>query len=257
MEIPVVEGKGFIKGETAPNTMIVSESFVDKMVEFAGWTDGVVNKNVFVSEHGEQTICGVFGNILPSSEDQRPAILLYHPEAKPGLLVIKMYQITPEIVEKITAVFQQFLPDQHIVIHNYKEEFKESFSGLRKLSSEMLICGIVTLLIALTGLIGYIHNETNRRRSEIAIRKIHGATTNSVQGLFFKNILITVIPGILFGIIASVVVAQLLQEHFLDTVHISVFVYVLCAVCITSVILAVISIDIYRAAARNPVENLE
>jgi ABC-type antimicrobial peptide transport system permease subunit len=103
----------------------------------------------------------------------------------------------------------------------------------------MLICGIVTLLIALAGLIGYIHNETNRRRAEIAIRKVHGATTNSIQGLFFKNILITVIPAIIVGLISAVVVVQLLQENFIDKVYISIFGYTLCAVCIASISLAV------------------
>ena len=258
MEIPLMAGKGFVKGETGSNMMMVSESFVDKMAETAGWTDGVINKSVFVTEHGEQTICGVFGNILCSSSEMEPCIMLYDPtETKPSTFLIKMHTITPEIIANIYTVFEQFVPGQHIVVNNYKEQFKKQFSGLKDLTAEMLICGIVTLLIALAGLIGYIHNETNRRRAEIAIRKVHGATTNSIQGLFFKNILITVIPAIIVGLISAVVVVQLLQENFIDKVYISIFGYTLCAVCIASIILAVVSLNIYRAAARNPVENLE
>lgn len=34
--------------------------------------------------------------------------------------------------------------------------------------------GIITLIIALIGLIGYINDETNRRGKEIAVRKITG-----------------------------------------------------------------------------------
>ena len=258
MEIPLVEGKGFVKGETGSNVMMVSESFADKMAETAGWTDGVINKNIFVTEHGEQTICGVFGNILHSSFEMEPSIMLYDPEeVKPRVFLIKMHTVTPEIIASIYAVFEQFVPGQNILVNNYKEKLKKQFTDLKDLASEMLICGIVTLLIALAGLIGYIHNETGRRRAEIAIRKVHGATTNSIQGLFFKNILITVIPAIIVGIALAVVTVQVLQEYFLEKIYISIFGYTLCAVGIASIILVVISLNIYRAAARNPVENLE
>jgi putative ABC transport system permease protein len=258
MEIPIMEGKGFIKGETGYSCMMVCENFVDKMAEFAGWQDGVVDKNVWVSEHGEQTICGVFGNILTASDNTRPVAIFYDPEGtKSSILLLKMHKITPEVTAKIYDIFHQFIPGQNIVICNYKERFRNNFAGLRTLSSEMLICSIVTLLIALTGLIGYIYNETNRRRAEIAIRKIHGATTNNIQGMFLKNILKPVIPAILVGIVTAVVVIQFLQQSFIDKVNISIFVYTLCAVCIASIILAVVSLNIYRAASKNPVENLE
>ena len=258
MEIPIVEGKGFVKGETGNNVMMVSELFVDKMAEFAGWKDGVVDKSVWVSEHGEQTICGVFGNILISTENTRPIIILYDPEeTRPFTLLIKMHNITPETISKMYDIFQQFVPGRHIEIHKYKEVFEKQFLGLKNLRSELLICSIVTLLIALTGLIGYIHNETNRRRSEIAIRKIHGASTSSIQGLFLKNILIPVIPAIFVGIILVVVATQFIQKYFTDSIHLSLLIYTLSAVSIAVVIFSVVSLNIYSAARRNPVENLE
>lgn len=37
-----------------------------------------------------------------------------------------------------------------------------------------MIGGIVTLIIALIGLLGYTSDETNRRGREIAIRKVNG-----------------------------------------------------------------------------------
>jgi putative ABC transport system permease protein len=168
-----------------------------------------------------------------------------------------MHNITPEAISKMYDIFQQFVPGKHIVIHNYKDVFENQFLGLKNLRSELLICSIVTLLIALTGLIGYIHNETNRRRSEIAIRKIHGASTSSIQGLFLKNILIPVIPAIFVGIILALVATQFIQRYFTDSIHLSLFVYTLSAVCIAVVIFAVVSLNIYSAARRNPVENLE
>ena len=103
---------------------------------------------------------------------------------------------------------------------------------------------------------GYFHDETNRRRAEIAIRKINGATVSNIQGLFLKNVLLIAIPAIIVGIIVSVIVSKIIQENYINTTHISLFLYILCGVCIISIILAVVSLNIYKAAARNPVENL-
>jgi putative ABC transport system permease protein len=261
MEIPIIEGQGFVAGETGNNVMMVSESFVEKMEELAGWTDGVVGKSLWVSEHGNQTICGVFGNIVicPGSfgSDERPAVIFYgtdkerfHP------FLIKMRTITPEIIENIADVFHKFVPDKYVEIKNYEEHFISKFATLKVLRSGMLFCGIITLFIALIGMMGYFHDETNRRRSEIAIRKINGATVSGIQGLFLKNVLKIAIPAIITGIIASIFMKQVLQKNFVGEIHISLSLYILCGVCIASIILAVVSLNIYRASARNPVENL-
>ena len=261
MEIPIIEGKGFVAGETGNNVMMVSESFVDKMAELAGWTDGVVGKSVFVSEHGKQTICGVFGNIVLSPRsfgcDERPAVIFYGTdEERFHPFLIKMHTITPEILEKITEIFNKFVPEKYVDIKNYEEHFKSNFATLKTLRSGMLFCSIITLFIALIGIMGYFHDETNRRRSEIAIRKINGATVSNIQGLFLKNVLLIAIPAIIVGIIVSVIVSKIIQENYINTTHISLFLYILCGVCIISIILAVVSLNIYKAAARNPVENL-
>jgi putative ABC transport system permease protein len=262
MEIPIIEGKGFVKGETGSNTMMVSESFVTLMEERAGWKDGVVNKNVLVTEHnGEQTICGVFGNIFiaPQSfgRDTRPAVFFYDPEEiRPYIFLIKMHQITPEIVKTVYEIFHKFAPEANNIVNNYEERFKENFSDLKIYRSGILISSIATLFIALIGLIGYFHVETNRRRSEVAIRKINGATTNTIQSLFLNNILKIIIPAIILGIVGSVFVSKIFMKNFADKVNISIWLYLLCAVCVALIILAVVSLNIYKAAAKNPVENL-
>ena len=66
-------------------------------------------------------------------------------------------------------------------IINVKEEFARQFEGERKVSITMLVVCVITLIIALSGLIGYMDNEMQRRRKEIAIRKVAGATVGEVM----------------------------------------------------------------------------
>jgi putative ABC transport system permease protein len=263
MEIPIVEGKGFKKGETGSDMMMVNEFFVERMSELAGWTDGVVDKHVDVSEHGEQTICGVFGNIVINpgsfgSDEQYPAAIFYDPEGvRPNVFFIKMHKTSPEIMDKVAAVFHTFVPDQRIEVKSYEALFLGHFSTVKVFRTGLLICSVVTLLLALIGLIGYLHNETSRRRAEIAIRKINGATTGTIQSLFLKNIIKPVIPAIIVGIAAAVIVTEFVQAYFMDNLRISLPVYVCCALTIFVIIMGSVSLSIYKASARNPVENIE
>jgi putative ABC transport system permease protein len=260
MEIQIIDGDGFIDGKTETQSIMVSQSFVDRITECAGWTDGVVGKSIMLTEHGISTICGVFKNINLSSDgfkkDTRPAVISYNPEVEHPVFLIKTYKITPKLIEDIYAIFVKHDPETKINVFSYEESFKENFSSFKTLQSGFIICSIVSLFIALIGLIGYINDETNRRRSEIAIRKINGASVKDIQSLFLTTILKPVIPAILTGIIASVLFSKYLQNNFVEKVHIPLFIYLLCAICITSIILAAVSINSYKASIRNPRENI-
>ena len=50
-----------------------------------GWTDGVVGKQVKITEHGNTNICGVFPDFVIRSmanPDERPAVFFYTPESR-------------------------------------------------------------------------------------------------------------------------------------------------------------------------------
>ncbi len=50
-----------------------------------GWKDGVVGKQLEISEHGPATVCGVFPDFIINSmadPDFRPSVFFYLPEAK-------------------------------------------------------------------------------------------------------------------------------------------------------------------------------
>jgi putative ABC transport system permease protein len=220
----------------------------------------VVGKSVMLTEHGISKICGVFGDIRLSSDgfskDTRPAVISYDPEEELEIFLIKTHSISPKVIDAIYAVFHQHAPETRISVESYEENFKASFASFKTFRSAFLIGSVVTLFIALIGLIGYINDETNRRRSEIAIRKINGASIKDIQKLFLTNILKPVIPAILTGMIAAAVLSKFLQDNFIEKVQMSLLIYSLCAICITSIILAAVSINSYKASVRNPRENI-
>ena len=85
-----------------------------------------------------------------------------------------------------------------------------------------MISGIVTLIIALIGLLGYTADETNRRGREIAIRKVNGATAVNILRMLSRDISYIALPALAIG----VAVAYINASGEIRRTHPSQFLYI-------------------------------
>ena len=94
---------------------------------------------------------------------------------------------------------QALLPDQNVAINDWRAEMTNLYRSSRLFRDSVMIGCIITLIIALTGLIGYTRDEINCRRKEIAMRKINGATFKEVLLLFERDIIRIAVPALIGG----------------------------------------------------------
>ena len=127
----------------------------------------------------------------------------------------------------------------------------------RKFRDSVMIGGIVTLLIVFIGLIGYTNDEVNRRRKEMAIRKINGATVKDILHIFLKDIITMALPAILLGCGIAFYISQKWQEQFSEKIQLSWYLFVGGGVLVLTVILAVSGYNVFRTTHDNPVNNLK
>lgn len=264
MEIPVVAGRSFLEDGGASHEVMVSRSFVDKMSLMAGWNQEAVGKDILVSEHSETlndtyTICGVYEDVRLQSmtdPDMRPSVIFYNPNPS-QILLVKFYRFTPDARGKVADTLQKLLPDKHIVIQSWQTEMGDLYRDSRQFLNAVLIGGIITLLISLIGLIGYTNDEINRRRKEIAIRKVNGATLKEVSALFLIDVLRIALPALILGGGGAFYAAGKWQEQFSDKVPLSAPLFLGCGLAVLGIILLVVLLKIYWAANANPVESLK
>ncbi|MDD4116327.1 MAG: FtsX-like permease family protein, partial [Massilibacteroides sp.] len=258
MNFRFLSGKGFDERST-DGDILVSKSFEEKMAVMCNWTDGVVGKEVRLSQWGLRRIVGVYENVRVSSlanMDQRPSILLYSNNPA-TIIVAKLHQMNSETIQQVTSALEQSMPDKHIVVTPYSEEMVNLYKDSRVFRDSVMIGGIVTLLISLIGLIGYTNDEINRRRSEIAVRRINGATLNDILRIFLIDVLIIAVPAIILGGIAAYFTVVKWQEQFAEKATLTVVLFVGCGVAVLSLILGLVGINSYRLANQNPVESLK
>ncbi|MBQ5539521.1 MAG: FtsX-like permease family protein, partial [Bacteroidales bacterium] len=113
------------------------------------------------------------------------------------------------------------------------------------------------LLIALTGLLGVVLFETERRRKEIGIRKVNGATVKEILLLFNKKFAALVLISFVIACpIAYYVVVKYLSNF---TYHCPVYVWVFVAALIRALVLTALTVTAasFKAANENPVKTLK
>ncbi|MCK9159872.1 MAG: ABC transporter permease [Bacteroidaceae bacterium] len=264
MGIKIVQGRNFTEHTDSLREVMVSHSFVDKMKLLAHWDDNVVGRRILITEHSQHNnetfvICGVYQDIRIgsiSSQDTRPSIMFYTKRTCNNIL-IKFHTLTGDVLKEATQKMQRLYPDKVISIVSYHSLITDLYQDSRRFRDSVMIGGLITLLIALIGLIGYTNDEVSRRHKEIAIRKVNGAQVKNILVLFIKDILRIAIPSLVIGGIGALLVARKWQEQFSEKASLSLFLFLGCGLAVLIIILAVVNINCYKVANSNPVKYLK
>lgn len=260
MGIPIVSGRTFTEQTDTLCEVMVSRKFEERMKELAGW-DQAVGKQIFCSSFDElHTIVGVYEDIRIGSitnPDTRPSAIFYSYKPKYMRYILIRFQ-TMDGLEAANKRLKELVtdnPDIHITPYN--QMVVKLYTDAHNFRTTVMIGGLVALLIALIGLIGYLSGEIGRRQKEIAIRKVNGARATDVIRLFIIDIMRVALPAVLIGAVASWYVSHLWQEQFSEKANLSPLLFIGCALLVLAVIMCVVCIGCRRVTTSNPVNYLK
>lgn len=256
--INIIEGRNF----STPKEILVDPDFAGRICRIAGWTDGILGKQVLISEHSQgqddlYTIVGVFENIRVGAvitEDTRPNALFYS-ENPCTNLIVRVSSVTPELTSAIQTAIDEVVPDRFTVLP-YTAVITETYKPARTIRESILAGGAVTIIIALIGLIGYTTDETGRRRKEIALRKINGARPWEITAIFLRDTGTFSIVAVTIGSIASWFIFRMMLKSFALKADISVWMFIAVAAALLAVLGTVVIIRCHGIARSNPADSL-
>ena len=264
-------GIEFLEGRAPRDSseIVVDEKFVAKMTEFTDWSDGAVGKQVFITGHersrdAEQsyfTISGVYksyiiGNL--TGVDPRPSALFYGEiGSMSSWMPHVLFKVQPASLDRVKEALGKALEGREINIISYEEKMRAAYDDSRKMRNTMAIGSVFSLLIALLGLIGFIKDESLRRSKEMAVRKINGATTRDILGVFSMDIMKLSIAAALIACIGAFFVAHKWLEQFAEKVSLNPLYFIGGALLVLAIVLGVVVLNCLRIARANPVESLK
>ena len=267
MDIKVIDGTTFNPAMPTESEVMLSRECADRLRKAAGWgEESVVGKYIVESAHHqgdmpikEARIVGVFENFrigtAANSEIDVPVTLYYHPAPSRELLV-RFHSLNPESLRRVNDAIARFAPDKEITLQSYAAEMEYLYHDTRNFRDAVLAGGLVTLAIVFIGLVGYTADEVNRRRKEMAIRKINGATSAEVTALFLRDVSRIALPAILIGCLVSFIVAQNWQAQYAEKVSLAWYLFLAGGMAVLAVVAGVSVVNVYRAAEENPVNSL-
>ncbi|NDV42030.1 ABC transporter permease [Flagellimonas sediminis] len=269
--IKVDEGEDFTSKEAVANDLLISKKGAELLKLNNGWADGVVGKQITLSGHENTTIRGVFPDFVVrsiSEPDVRPSVFFYLPEEKfeqlkiedPSMsfnILVKAHEGVHEgLMNKISEVFNLGFPHDDAEIKSLEAEQLNAYKGQKGFRNAMLVGNIIILLVTIIGLLGYTFNESERRRKELAIRRINGATLSDILKTFISDLEYVAIPAVLLGLTAAWFTVDKWMQNFAYKVTLHWGIFAICSLFILLMVALIASINYTRTASQNPVDAL-
>lgn len=160
-------------------------------------------------------------------------------------------------VEHIRKTLAEIDPSYPFDIEFYDTVFNRLYQQEEDLRSMVLVFSVLAILISLVGVFGLVVFDTQYRRKEISIRKVHGATVGEILRMFNKAYLkIVAICFVIAVPIAWYGVSKWL-ERFAYKTPLQGWIFLVAFVLVAAVTLVTVSFQSWKAANTNPLNSLK
>ena len=160
-----------------------------------------------------------------------------------------------ELNKYVRSVIEEFAPDTYLESYELvfiDEAVAIQYYAEKKLSTLVTIFTLLSLLISIIGVFGLVLFETQYKRREIGIRRIHGASAMVILKMFNKKYLYIVAICSAVAIPISYYIIDRWMQQFVYRTEMSVWVYVVAVLTITIITVATVSLRSWKAANENP-----
>ncbi|HEY4110868.1 ABC transporter permease [Puia sp.] len=156
----------------------------------------------------------------------------------------------------ITAVWNEFSPEYPLEYSFLDQSFQEMYTAEDKLNTLLWVFTGLAIFVGCLGLFGLAAYTAERRRKEVGIRKVLGATTGSVVLLLSKDFIRLVVISLL---IASPIAWYCMNRWLLGfayRIDIGWSVFALTGIAVVGIAFITVGFQGIKAALANPVRTL-
>ena len=159
-------------------------------------------------------------------------------------------------LNNIENTWKNFAPNAPFDYSFLDEEFDALYRSEQRMGKVFGIFTFLSIFVACLGLFGLSIYTAERRKKEIGVRKVLGASVQSVVGLLSKDFLKLVIVSAIIAFPVAWLAMNKWLEDFAYRITIGWFVFILAAIAAILIALITISFQSIKAAIANPVKSL-
>ena len=188
----------------------------------------------------------------------KPVVIQADKNPDRGSLLMRIKPGSEEkVIAKINELWQEFYPYKLLEINNVSDLLQKQYEAETKLLQFFSFFSALSLFLAALGVFGLIVQVTEQRVKEIGIRKVLGASVQSIVLLFSKDFLKTIAVALFIAIpIGWYAMHEWLQDYA-HRIEIKWWVFGLAASVVTGVAMLTVGIQSAKKAIINPAKSLK
>ncbi|MFT3700858.1 MAG: ABC transporter permease [Agriterribacter sp.] len=259
LKIPLVSGRNFLPlfPSDPAQSVIVNESFV----KAANWKNPIGETvNFFYNNNEKYHVIGVVKDYHFTSLNEKiiPQLFTMKNDNLYGMYYIKIKPNSEsESLKWIHKTFRQFYPldPYSYVIKN--DENRRQYAEVEKWKQIILFSAIITIFISCIGLFGLSVLSAERRTKEIGIRKVLGASVQSIVTTLLTDFIKLVVIAFIIATPLVYVAANKWLRSYPYRIEMSWWLFASAGILVMLIALFTISFQSVKAAVANPVKSLK
>ena len=188
-------------------------------------------------------VCGHYGWNMPRHTYIRT-------EAGANIAAVKKY-IFDTLIE-----IAPYADPEKIKVEFFDKELEDLYYLEKKLSTLIAMFSFLSIVISIIGVFGLVLFETQYRRREIGIRRVHGASVGGILQMFNRKYLYIVAACSAVAIPVSYYIISRWMEQYVYRVEMSWWVYALAVGVILLITIVTVSLRSWSAANENPTQSI-
>ena len=258
LKIPLIAGRNFSGAylSDSTNSILVNETFVKE----AGWKNPIGETvNFFYNNNEIYKVVGVVKDYHYQDLSQKigPQLFIMKNGNLFGTFNIKIKPGTvTESLKFIQRTFKQYFPlSPYSYIFKDDQRIKD-YESEAKWKQIILFGAVLTIFISCIGLFGLSVLSAERRTKEIGIRKVLGASVNSVVTTLSRDFLILVLIALITAIPLAWMAANKWLQNYPYRISLDWWLFAIASLLVIIVALATVISQAIRVAVANPVKSL-
>ncbi|QHS55628.1 FtsX-like permease family protein [Mucilaginibacter sp. 14171R-50] len=185
-----------------------------------------------------------------------PAVLQIYPQAYSKVAVKISGSKIETTIGEIKKVWGRYCADYPIEYNFLDESFGKMYNGEDKLKTLLTLFTAITIFVSCLGLLGLAANAAERRKKELGVRKVLGATVADLVALLSKDF----VKLVLISFLVACPIAWYFMNQWLDSfsyrITITWWMFAVAGALAVMLALVTVSFQSIKAALSNPVKNL-
>ena len=163
-----------------------------------------------------------------------------------------------EVEAAVKDVILKFNPGANgLKLNFFEQELGAQYYKEKQLTTMVTLFTVLAIIISLMGVFGMVIFETQYRRKEIGVRRVHGSSVMDILVMFNKKFVKLLLVSFVVASFISLRIIDYYYSTFAHSAEISLWVFLLALLLVAAIVFIVVTIGSWRAATENPVSSLK